>query len=318
MTEWPPPTPEAPSPPLPAPHPPRLGPLDGNRAVLLLLLTQTALVSVLAARGVPLGLSALLGVLATVLAAVLLLRPTLGRLLQDVRWRTPPAIWTALGALALGVIASRGVLLFVLSVSPTLVSKLPDYPTSGLDTWLFIAVAGLLIPLAEELAFRGLLMRGFERARGPLFAALASSGLFALAHGVPAQIAAILPIAWVLARSVQASGSLWTGVLIHGLNNGGSLLIAQLLSGSKLLDTAQAQLGAQKTLPLSLGLAGLLVAAACLFVATVWLRPRHDIPAPQGGPVLSGSLVTVMVLIALVVLLSAFPGLLIGLLRGGG
>ncbi|GGR24780.1 CPBP family intramembrane glutamic endopeptidase [Deinococcus ruber] len=308
MTDWPPPTPAASPPPADSqPSAIQIRPLDGNRAVLLLLVTQTALVSVLAARGVPLGISALLGVLATVLAALLLMRGTLTKLFQDTRWRTPPAVWTALGALTLGVIASRGLLVFVLSVSPRAVANLPDYPTSGLDTWLFIVVGGLLIPVAEEIVFRGLLMRGFERARGPVFAALASGLLFSLAHGVPAQIAAILPIAWVLARSNQASGSLWTGVLIHALNNGGSLLLVQLLSGTQLMDQAQKQLGQQTALPLQLGVAGLLVAAAAMFVATLWLRPRADIPAPVGGPVISGSLVTVMILILLIVLSQITP-----------
>ncbi|ULH16754.1 CPBP family intramembrane metalloprotease [Deinococcus sp. KNUC1210] len=310
MTDWLPPPPAASPPSPPADSQPGgipIRPLDGNRALLLLLVTQTALVSVLVARGVPLGLSALLGVVATVLAALLLMRGTLIRLIQDTRWRTPPAIWTALGALALGVIASRGLLVFVLSVSPKAVANLPDYPTSGLDTWLFIVVGGLLIPVAEEVVFRGLLMRGFEQARGPVFAALVSGLLFSLAHGVPAQIAAIVPIAWVLARSNQASGSLWTGVLIHALNNGGSLLLVQLLSGTQLMDQAQKQLGQQAALPLQLGVAGLLVAAAAMFVATLWLRPRPDLPAPVGGPVISATLVTAVIFILLIVLSQIAP-----------
>jgi hypothetical protein len=162
-------------------------------------------------------------------------------------------------------------------------------------------------------AFRGLLLRGYERARGPLFAALVSSLLFGLAHGVPAQIAAILPIAWVLARSVQHSGSFWTGVVVHALNNGLSLLLAVALSGSKLLGDAQKQLNDLKALPLQLGIAGLLVAAAAMFVATLWLRPRSDLPAPVGGPVISGSLVVLAVLIVLVLLGQFVPlGALIG------
>ena len=158
-----------------------------------------------------------------------------------------------------------------------------------------------------------LMLRGYERARGPLFAALASSLLFGLAHGVPAQIAAILPIAWVLARAAQHSGSFWTGVLVHALNNFGSLLLAVLLSGSQIMARAQKELENMKALPLGLGLAGLLVAAACMFVATLWLRPRTDIPAPVGGSVVSGSLVVLLVLIAVVIAGQVFPlGALLG------
>ncbi|WP_407569049.1 CPBP family intramembrane glutamic endopeptidase [Deinococcus altitudinis] len=321
MTDWSPPLtdpPENQSPEILPTGPYTSGPrpLDGNRAALLLLVTQNVVTGVLMAWAkLPLGLSLLLSFVATALLALVLLRPALGRLVQDVRWKTPPAVWTALGALVLGVIASRGILVFVQSVYPQSLSKIPQFPTTGWDRWALLLAGGLLIPFAEEVAFRGLLTRGYERARGPLFAALASSLLFGLAHGVPAQIAAIWPIAWVLARSVQHSGSFWTGVVVHALNNGLSLLLAILLSGTKLMADAQKQLQLAdlQALPIQLGLAGLLVAAAAMFVATVWLKPRGDLPAPVGGPVLSGSLAVLAALIVLVIVGQFVPlGTLIG------
>ena len=309
MTDWAvPPLKDDPQPTVPgAVQPPiQPRPLDGNRAALLLLLTQNVVTLLLASWAkLPLGLSLGLSFVATGLLAVLLLRPALRRLTQDSRWRTPPAILTALGALGLGVVASRGILLFVQSVAPQSLGQINQFQTLGWDRYALLVAGGLLIPFAEEVAFRGLLLRGYESARGPLFAALASSLLFAFAHGVPAQIAAILPIAWVLARAAQASGSFWTGVVIHALNNFFSLLLAVLLSGSKLMAQAQKELENMKALPLGFGLAGLLVAAACMFVATLWLRPRADIPAPVGGSVVSGSLVVLLILI-LVVLAGQF------------
>jgi len=306
MTDWAPST-LPPSEPLPSGDAqPR--PLDGNRAALLLLLTQNVVTGVLVALKLPLGLSLGLSFVATALLASLLLRPALTRLVNDSRWRTPPAVWTALGALVLGVIASRGVLLFVQSVAPQSLGKIQQFDTAGWDRWVLLLAGGLLIPFAEEVAFRGLLMRGYERARGPLFAAVASSLLFACAHGVPAQIAAILPIAWVLARANQHTGSLWTGVVIHALNNGLSLLLALLLSGTKLMEQAQRELENLKALPIGLGLAGLLVAAACMFVATVWLRPRAaEAEAPVGGPVVSGSLVVLVLLVVVVIVAQFVP-----------
>ena len=289
-------------------------PLDGNRAALLLLLTQNVVTLLLvSAAKLPLGLSLGLSFVATGLLAAWLLRPALRRLTQDSRWRTPPAILTALGALTLGVIASRGILLFVQSVAPQSLGQINQFQTAGWDRYALLIAGGLLIPFAEEVAFRGLLLRGYEWARGPLFAALASSLLFALAHGVPAQIAAILPIAWVLARAAQHSGSFWTGVVIHALNNFFSLLLAVLLSGSRVMAQAQKELENMKALPVGLGLAGLLVAAACMFVATLWLRPRADIPAPVGGSVLSGSLVALLILIVVVLAGQFLPlGALLG------
>ncbi|WP_188962471.1 CPBP family intramembrane glutamic endopeptidase [Deinococcus aquiradiocola] len=302
MTDWRPPLPSESPPPAPAPTEGRPRALDGNRAALLLLVTQNVVTGLLvAAAKLPLGLSLGLSFVATALLALIFMRPALTRLVQDSRWKTPPAIWTALGALTLGVIASRGMLVFVQSVYPQGLSDINQFGTTGWDRFALLLAGGLLIPLAEEVAFRGLLMRGYERARGPLFAALTSSLLFGLAHGVPAQIAAILPIAWVLARAVQHSGSFWTGVIMHACNNFFSLLLALLLSGTSLMDRAQEQLRNLKAIPVQLGLAGLLVAGVCMFVATAWLQPRNDTPAPVGGAVVSGSLVVLLVLIVVVI-----------------
>ncbi len=309
MTDWAPPPLSSDLPPTAPARPGEIRPraLDGNRAALLLLLTQNIVTAALVALKLPLGLSLGLSFVATALLALTFMRLALTRLVQDSRWKTPPAIWTALGALALGVTASRGVLIFVQSVAPQSIGDINQFQTSGWDRWALLLAGGLLIPFAEEVAFRGLLLRGYERARGPLVAALVSSLLFGLAHGVPAQIAAILPIAWVLARAAQHSGSFWTGVIIHACNNFFSLLLALLLSGTKLMDQAQEQLKNLKALPIQLGLAGLLVAAAAMFVATLWLKPRADIPAPVGGAVISGSLVVLLVLIAFVIASQVLP-----------
>ncbi|MGI8748097.1 MAG: hypothetical protein ACR2J4_07105, partial [Deinococcus sp.] len=66
-------------------------------------------------------------------------------------------------------------------------------------------------------------------------------------------------------------------------------------------------------LPLQLGLAGLLLAAAAMFAATVWLRPRPDLPARLGGPVFSASLGVLLALIGVVILGQFVPlGTLLG------
>ncbi|MFC4452882.1 type II CAAX endopeptidase family protein [Deinococcus sonorensis] len=284
-------------------HPPlarRVRALDGNRAALLLLLSQNVVSAVLVRLGLPLGLSLVLTFVITVLLALVLLRPGLSALVQDSRWRTPPAWGTALLALLLALIASRGVLIFVISIWPQGAQNIQQFQSAGSDLWLLLLAGGVLIPFAEEIAFRGLLMRGYEWARGPLYAALAASAIFGLAHGVPAQIVAILPIAWVLARADQHTGSLWTGVIIHALNNSLALGLGAFLSGngelSKLLDTDQ-----MPQLPVQVGLAGLLVGLAALFVATVWLQPRRELGTGAGGPLLSGSLIVLVLLIAVIV-----------------
>ena len=184
-----------------------------------MLVTQNAVSAIALTRGVPLGTALLLSFAVAVLVFGLTMRRTALALLGDPRWRTRPSVGVVLGSFALAFVASRALLLFVLSLWPAGAQTVPEFLSKGADVWVLLLVAGFLIPVAEEVAFRGLLMRGFEWARGPVFAALVSSLLFGLAHGAPAQVIAILPLAWFLARSVQYSGSLWTSISIHILNN---------------------------------------------------------------------------------------------------
>ena len=211
-------SPSAEAPPVSLTRPP-LTPAQGGWAVIIVLGMQNLVAGVGVTLGLRLSLSLLLAFVSTVLVFGLTMRRTALALFQDSRWRTRPNIGVALGGLALGLVASRGLLIFVLSLWPGGAGTVPQFSSTGTDAWVLLLAAGVLIPLAEEVAFRGLLMRGLEWARGPLLAAVVSSVLFGLAHGSPAQVIAILPLGWLLARSVQHSGSLWTSVLIHMLNN---------------------------------------------------------------------------------------------------
>ncbi|WP_420595410.1 CPBP family intramembrane glutamic endopeptidase [Deinococcus sp.] len=281
---------------------PPISPAEGGWAVIIVLGMQNLVAGVGVTLGLGLGLSLLLAFASTVLVFGLTMRRTALALFQDSRWLTRPNIGVALGGLALGLVASRGLLIFVLSLWPGGADSVPQFLSKGSDAWVLLLAAGLLIPLAEEMAFRGVLMRGLEWARGPLLAAIVSSLLFGLAHGSPAQVIAILPLGWLLARSVQHSGSLWTSVLIHMLNNTLAVGLGMALQGRDL-----SEFGGDLTgkIPLELGLAGLLIGAAALAVGTLWLRPRSA-PVPVANvPIFTVSTVLLGVLILIVVGISA-------------
>lgn len=287
--------------------------VDGNRAAMALLIVQNVVSAVLiGVLHLNLGLALLLTFGATVLVGVTLFRPAMRALVADTRWRTPPAWGLALGAFALAFMASRAFALAYVTLVPSAAGAVPQFLSHGPDLALLVLSAGLLVPLAEEVAFRGLMMRGQERAAGFTVAALATSFAFALAHGVPASIAGILPLAYVLARVVQHSGSLWNSVIIHAANNTLSVVLGSVLAG-KVLDGQQDRtdkaldLLKSEGLRLPLALGAVLFGAAVLFIVHIWLTPKPD---PQvrsrPGPWLSGAYVVVL-LFGVLAVLSGLP-----------
>lgn len=279
------------------PQPPQIRAVDGNRAALALLVVQNVVSALLLGRGMPLGTSLLASFAVTVLVAFTLFRPAMTALLRDTRWRTPPAWGTAIAAFVLAFIASRALALAYVLLVPSAAETVPQFLSRGTDQWVLFLAAGLLIPLAEEVAFRGLLMRGHERAAGFMVAALTSTFAFSLAHGVPASIAGILPLAYVLARVVQHSGSLWNSVIIHAANNTLAVALGALLAGRDLGQAGDAS-SLLKTEALRLPLAGgaALFGVAVLVVCHLWLTPRADPQERRApGPWLSGAYVAVVV-----------------------
>jgi membrane protease YdiL (CAAX protease family) len=84
---------------------------------------------------------------------------------------------------------------------------------------VLVAWGALVVPVAEELYFRGYLLDG-ARARLGLRAAVALTAVvFALVHGVPILIPAYLGFAWLLWIARERSGGLLAPVIAHALNN---------------------------------------------------------------------------------------------------
>lgn len=292
-----PPAPAPPTPDVPVQSPIRGSrAVDGNRAALALLLTQNVVATVLLRARLPLGLSLLGAFVVTVLIGLIFFRPALTALVRDSRWRTPPSWGLALAAFVLAFLASRAFVLAFVTLFPQGASAIPQFLTRGADLWPLLLAAGLLVPFAEEVAFRGLMLRGHERAAGYLVAALTSSFAFGIAHGVPASVVGILPLAYALARLTQHSGSLWNAVIVHALNNSLAVGLGSFLAGRNLGDPAQTtELLKNPALAVPLALGALLFGVVVLVVLHLWLTPREDGQARSApGPWLSAAYVTIV------------------------
>ena len=90
---------------------------------------------------------------------------------------------------------------------------------------------GLLVPLSEELFFRGVLTNALLR-YGPFVGVVGSTLIFALAHGINI----VLPVAVVMgligAEIFRRSGSIWPGVIVHVVFNLPTVLVLVLARAS--------------------------------------------------------------------------------------
>lgn len=128
---------------------------------------------------------------------------------------------------------------------PTPVGGLGIGSGGAADIGTVVVVAGL-VPLGEELLFRGVLVGAWLRARRPVAAVLMSTILFGLAHVTVGPrtmvIAGILGA--LLAATLILSASLGATVLAHGTINGIALIEAGLHGTVAMIVLAVVVLGA--------------------------------------------------------------------------
>lgn len=95
-----------------------------------------------------------------------------------------------------------------------------DYkdPSGALLAFTGFAVI-VLAPFAEELLFRGLLYQGLRRRFGIGAGAVASAGLFALAHISPLFFLPIGAFGYILARTFERRGSILANIVAHAVFN---------------------------------------------------------------------------------------------------
>ena len=223
-----------------------LGALSGG-AVLLYVLLQNVLVGVLMAAGLyqayrttPLmqaGVDILLVLLCLLLPFLLLGRP-MARISQTANLlpleapRSKPdfflAIPAGVGFCLIANTVSGYLITFISGFGLELSS--PDIPMPqgplGLMASFFRVV--VVAAMAEELCFRGVVMNSLRR-YGDFFAVSMASLVFALMHCNLIQAPFALIVGFALGYLSILTGTLWTGILIHAVNNTVSLVFSYLM-----------------------------------------------------------------------------------------
>ena len=124
-------------------------------------------------------------------------------------------VWCVLAAL--GTIIPSGWLQEQMPELPNLVEE--EFDMILRDRYGYFVV-GLLVPLAEELVFRGAILRSLLKWNSrPWVAILISAVLFSVAHMNPAQIPHTLLIGLLLGWLYYRTDSIVPGVVFHWVNN---------------------------------------------------------------------------------------------------
>jgi membrane protease YdiL (CAAX protease family) len=140
-----------------------------------------------------------------------------------------------LGALLLVANALLGALFVSLGVRQNQVEQYPLFAGDYLGQAMFMLGAALVVPIGEEVLFRGYLFHTLRRigagtAWGLPVAYAVSAAAFGVAHalaatqGVAALVVPTIVMGLALAWAVQRTGSLLPSIVAHSLNNGVALL----------------------------------------------------------------------------------------------
>lgn len=146
------------------------------------------------------------------------------------------AYGVGIGALVLIANALIGSVFVALGVRQNQAAQYPLFAGDYLGQALFMLGAAVVVPIGEEILFRGYLFQtlrriGEGRAWGLPAAYLISATVFGLAHalsateGVLALIVPTLVMGLVLAWVVQRTDSVLPSIIAHAINNGVALLL---------------------------------------------------------------------------------------------
>lgn len=171
--------------------------------------------------------------------------------------------------------------------------------TNGLEQAAILVAVVVLAPLAEELLFRGVFVRGLNERLGIVATAVISGFIFSAYHLDPVGFLPRFEIGIVLAVVVWKSGSLWPVIAAHAANNA----LAMVLSAAKVQDS---------DVPWWVRVLCLLVFFASM--AWFWSRPTRPMPETlpvTPAPLLRAAAPFVLPLVVSAVLIAVFDA------RGG-
>ena len=164
------------------------------------------------------------------------------------------------------VVAALGVLV----PSVWLQELMPELPNTAeeqfemilKDRWGYLVV-GLLAPFAEELVFRGAILRALLRwKRNPWIGIVISAALFALIHMNPAQMPHAFLIGILLGWMYYRTDSIIPGVVYHWVNNTVAYVMYNLYPDPKM--TLLDLFGSQRTIWMALGF------SLCIFLPALF------------------------------------------------
>ena len=132
-----------------------------------------------------------------------------------------------------------------------------EEPKNVADIVLMVISVAIVPALVEEFALRGVLLSNLRR-YGNAFAIVASAFIFGIFHGDVAQIPFAFICGLFFAYAVIATDSLWTGIIIHAMNNALSCI------SSVLMQVADEETANAFFYLVSVG--GILIGIICVFI----------------------------------------------------
>ena len=99
---------------------------------------------------------------------------------------------------------------------------MPETFTPLLIFWT-ILISSIIIPIVEEIVFRGILFRAFRQKWSIGLSIIISSAIFALVHIDFYRFIPLMFIGAIMAYSLEKTKSIYTPILIHAVNNGVSI-----------------------------------------------------------------------------------------------
>lgn len=116
----------------------------------------------------------------------------------------------------------------------------PDLPSQGFEflellnkisyPWVLIFIGSFVIPVTEEIFFRGFLFSSLHKFLEFKYAAIISSLIFASLHAFVSALLPIFVLSLVLTYTFKKSGSLWLNIVLHMLLNTSSFLLLWFLN----------------------------------------------------------------------------------------
>lgn len=163
---------------------------------------------------------------------------------------------------------------------------------SGLPTWALFLGLAVTPAICEELLFRGYLQRQVERRLGAAWTIVLVGVFFGLYHLTATQLLPLAALGVYLCFVVWATGDLWSGVLVHLLNNGLAVLASAYVRSQPDLDLESIEAMETPWYFVASGIVGTAVLCRVLWSRRQALtggRPdaMPAAPAPRGAPSLT-------------------------------